>query len=166
MKENVFEVIMYLFENFAENSSKLYTDQASITAKLRQAGFLNSEIHKAFEWLESLVSLKEKTLPHATPDKLSIRIFNQQEQKKLSTECRGYLLLLEQIDIINEVTRELVIDRCMALEIDEFGLDHLKWVVLLVLFNQPEQKDRDSSSWMKNIWMEEIIQEPLPQYLH
>ncbi|NOX42776.1 MAG: DUF494 domain-containing protein [Gammaproteobacteria bacterium] len=163
MKENVFEVIMYLFENFAKNDSEFYTDQASMTVKLRQAGFLNSEIHKAFVWLESLVSLQEKTLPHAIPDKLSIRLFNQQEQKKLGIECRGYLLLLEQIDIINEITRELIIDRCMALEADEFGLDHLKWVVLLVLFNQPDQED--TSSWIKNLWMEDI-QKPVSQYLH
>jgi len=159
MKENIFEVIMYLFENYMDDNSELYSDQESLSVELKQAGFLSSEINKAFDWLEGLVSLKEKTLPHAIPNKLSIRLFNQTEQKKLSMDCRGYLLRMEQFNIINEVTRELVIDRCMALETDDFTLDHLKWVVLLVLFNQPDQEDAF-------LWMEDVIMDPVATVLH
>ncbi len=161
MKDNMFEVVMYLFESYAESDSEFCTDQASMTVRLRQAGFLNSEIDKAFEWLEGLVSLEEKTLPHAIPNKLSMRVFSQQEQIKLNLECRGYLLLLEQVDIVNEIARELIIDRCMALETDNFNLDHFKWVILLVLFNLD-----DSSLWMKNIWVEDLIQKPAPHAVH
>lgn len=126
MKDNMFEVVMYLFGCYAESDSEFSTDQASMTVRLRQADFLNSEIDKAFEWLQGLVSLEEKTLPHAMPNKLSTRVFSQQEQIKLSLECRGYLLLLEQVDIVNEIARKLIIDRCMALETDNFNLDHFK----------------------------------------
>lgn len=34
-------------------------------------------------------------------------------------------------------TREMVIDRVMGLETNEFILDDLKWVILMVLFNVP-----------------------------
>lgn len=159
MKENIFEVIMYLFENYMDDNSELHTDQESLSVELKQAGFLSSEISKAFDWLEGLVSLKEKTLPHAMPNKLSIRVYNQSEQKKLNLECRGYLLRLEQIHVLNEITRELVIDRSMALETDDFTLDHLKWVVLLVLFNQPDQEEAF-------LWMEDIILDPGHTVLH
>lgn len=159
MKENIFEVLMYLFENYMDTESEIETDQETLTIELRQAGFLHSEISKAFDWLEGLVSLKEKTLPHASPRKNSIRIFNQREQKKLNLESRGYLLMLEQIGIVNEVTRELIIDRCMALETDEFTLDHLKWVVLLVLFNQPDQEGAFT-------WMEDVILDQTPNTIH
>lgn len=159
MKENIFEVIMYLFENYMDDNSELHTDQESLSVELKQAGFLSSEISKAFDWLEGLVSLKEKTLPHAIPNKLSIRVYNQAEQKKLNLECRGYLLRLEQINIIDEVTRELVIDRSMALETGDFTLDHLKWVVLLVLFNQPDQEEAF-------LWMEDVILDPVHTVLH
>ncbi len=38
--------------------------------------------------------------------------------------------------------RELVLDRAMALDQDELDLDDLKWVVLMVLFNQPAPRRR------------------------
>ena len=47
---------------------------------------------------------------------------------------------MEASGVIDPVTRELVIDRLMALEEDEITLDQLKWVMLLVLFNQPGQE--------------------------
>ena len=159
MKENIFEVLMYLFENYMGDDSQLYADQESLTVELKQAGFMHSEIDKAFAWLEGLVSLKEKTLPHAQPNKNSIRIFCQQEKLKLNLECRGYLLHLEQITILDEVTREMVIDRSMALETDDFSLDHLKWVILLVLFNQPDQEEAF-------LWMEDFILDPIPTSIH
>jgi len=159
MKENVFEVIIYLFENYINGDSELHTVQDTLTVELRRAGFQHTEINKAFEWLEGLVSLKEKTLPYSEPNKSSIRIFSQQEQNKLDTQCRGYLLLLEQFGIVNEVTRELIIDRCMALETDEFNLDQLKWVVLLVLFNQPDQEK-------ELLWIEDLIMAPAPTVIH
>ena len=34
----------------------------------------------------------------------------------------------------------MVIDRVMALEAEEIDLEQLKWVVLMVLFNQPGQE--------------------------
>ncbi len=60
--------------------------------------------------------------------------------KKVSfwiTECRGFLLFLEQIQVLNLETREMVIDRVMALDAAEFDLEDLKWVILMVLFNIP-----------------------------
>ena len=159
MKENIFEVLMYLFENYMSEDSELYADQESLTVELRQAGFLHSEINKAFEWLEGLISLKEKTLPHANPKKTSIRLYNDKEEMKFNLECRGFLIHLEQLNILDEVTRELVIDRSMALETDDFTLDHLKWVILLVLFNQPDQEEAF-------MWVEDMILDPVPTTIH
>lgn len=159
MKENVFDVLMYLFENYMDEETGIDTSQESLKVELSQAGFLNSEINKAFEWLQSLASLQEKTLPHSSPKKSSIRIFNDQEQKKLNLECRGFLLFLEQTGVLDETTRELVIDRTMALEIDELDLDHLKWVILMVLFNQPGREEAF-------VWMEEMVLDALPASLH
>ena len=59
---------------------------------------------------------------------------------KLDEECRGYLQFMETSGVIDPATREVVIDRLMALEVDEIALDQLKWVMLLVLFNQPGQE--------------------------
>ncbi len=47
----------------------------------------------------------------------------------------GVLLFLEQIQVLNLETREMVIERVLALDTAEFELEDLKWVILMVLFN-------------------------------
>ena len=70
----------------------------------------------------------------------SIRHYTPKEQERLDEECRGYLHFMETSGVIDPATREVIIDRLMALETDEIALDQIKWVMLLVLFNQPGQE--------------------------
>ena len=67
-------------------------------------------------------------------------MFAALEQARLDTDCRGYLVHLEQVGILSPTQRELVIDRLMALDGDEIDIEKLKWVVLMVLFSQPGQE--------------------------
>ncbi|MGQ7141421.1 DUF494 family protein, partial [Escherichia sp. SS-MK2] len=48
--------------------------------------------------------------------------------------CQSFL---EQIQVLNLETREMVIERVLALDTAEFDLEDLKWVILMVLFNIP-----------------------------
>ena len=66
-----------------------------------------------------------------------MRIYTDEESKRLDADSRGFLLFLEQIQVLNLETREMVIERIMALDTSEFDLEDLKWVVLMVLFNIP-----------------------------
>jgi Smg protein len=59
---------------------------------------------------------------------------------RLDAECRGYILYLENAGILDATRRELVLDRLLALDSDTIELEQVKWVVLLVLFSQPEQE--------------------------
>jgi Smg protein len=78
---------------------------------------------------------------------------------RLDASCRGFLLFLEQIQVLNLETREMVIDRVMALDNTEFDLEDLKWVVLMVLFNIPGYE----SAYQQ---MEELLFEVNEGYLH
>ena len=62
---------------------------------------------------------------------------NLEECERLDASCRGFLLFLEQIQVLNLETREMVIERVLALDTAEFDLEDLKWVILMVLFNIP-----------------------------
>src|SRR3546814_12645910 len=75
------------------------------------------------------------------------RVYFGPELDKLDVECRGFLLVLEQHGILDPAQRELVLDRAMALDQDELDLDDLKWVVLMVLFNQPGSEA--AYAWME-----------------
>ena len=141
-KENMLEVLMYLFENYMIEGTDVEPDQETLTAELAQAGFQDGEINKAFNWLEDLSQMCEQTpaLDHS-PSANSIRHFNSEELEKLSSEARGLLSSLEQTGALDPYTREMVIDRVMALEVEEIDDEHFKWVIMMVLCNREDSED-------------------------
>jgi Smg protein len=157
MKENVFDVLMYLFENYyMDDESPVTPDREFMQQELRNAGFPGSEIDRAFNWLEDLAN---DTPPTTLPAEHSLRLFAPQEMERLNTECRGLLLFLEQMGVLNPSSRELVINRAMALENEDFNIDQLKWVVLMVLFNQPGEEAAYA-------WVEDLVFENMANCLH
>lgn len=138
MKEDMFEVLMYLFENHMQTDCKLHLTEEVIMAELERAGFNSSTIDRALDWLEGLLNIQASTFILTTTT--SIRIYTSDESYKLNVEIRGFLLFLQQMGILNTVTRELVIDRLMAIDEQEVDLPQVKWVTLLVLFNQPNEE--------------------------
>ena len=156
MKEDVLDVLMYLFENYMDDETTFDTDPEIIKSQLSEAGFLNSEINKAFVWLEDLATLQENATNRAVKGGPSFRVYCDNEEKRLDLECRGFLLFLEQMGVLDGASRELVIDRIMALESPEIDLEQVKWVVLMVLFNQPGLEE--AFTWMENMVMEEARQ--------
>ena len=59
MKENVLDVLMYLFENYIDEDQIAEPDRANLESRLVEAGFGNTEVSKAFDWLESLATLEK-----------------------------------------------------------------------------------------------------------
>ena len=155
MKENVFDVLIYLFENYMDAETEPAPDPDAIRTELLEVGFPHKEITKAFDWLESLSEQK----PIQTSSLPAFRVYSAQECAKLDTECRGLLMFLEQSGILTPASRELVVDRAMALQEDSISLENLKWIVLMVLFSQPDEEIAFAR-------MENLVYEVLPSYLH
>lgn len=135
MKESILDVLLFLFEHYFTEDADLVRDRDSLQSGLLQAGFSPAETSKAFDWLDALAA--QPPLDAAPRANGPTRLFSTHEEAKLDVECRGFLLFLEQHGVIDGDRRELVVDRAMALDQDELDLDDLKWVVLMVLFNQP-----------------------------
>ncbi|RLV60893.1 DUF494 family protein [Parashewanella curva] len=134
----MFDILMYLFENYVQGDTELLVDEDELTKELTRAGFHQSEIIKALDWLERLADLQTKEGSYLrTHNPQSFRIYTEEEMDKLDVESRGFLMFLEQIKVLNVETREMVIDRVMELEDSYLGLEDLKWVILMVLFNAP-----------------------------
>lgn len=133
------DILMYLFETYIHSEVELLVDQDELADELSRAGFHQDDIYKALDWLEKLALLQDadKTPYLSGSASTSVRIFTTKEMDRLDTECRGFLIFLEQINVLSPETREMVIDRVMELETQEFVLDDLKWVILMVLFNVP-----------------------------
>lgn len=162
MKESILDVLLYLFEHYLAEDADLARDQDALRSgplfeELGQAGFSPAEINKAFEWLDALAS--RRSSPVTARANGPTRVYFGPELDKLDVDCRGFLLFLEQHGILDSDQRELVLDRAMALDQDELDLDDLKWVVLMVLFNQP-------GSEAAYAWMETQIFADEPEPVH
>lgn len=167
MKETVLDVLMYLFEHYFDSDADVESDQESLRGDLLEAGFAEGEVSKAFDWLESL-TVEPGTMNGSSLDggagegsgrTPASRVFAAEEERRLDVECRGFLLSLEQSGVINPITRELIIDRIMALEADTIDLEQLKWVTLMVLFNQPGNESTFT-------WMEDVVFDGASERLH
>ena len=135
----MFDILMYLFEHYIHSEQEVVVDHDELTDELARAGFHRQEIQKALAWLERLADLQDSdgiAYPASQPCQ-STRIFTEQETARLDNQCRGFLIYLDNLGVLDFATRELVIDRVMELETANFDLDDLKWVVLMVLFNLP-----------------------------
>ena len=130
----MFEVLVYLFENFYRVDA--YPDHDTMTRKLHAAGFENDEIAEALDWLQELANWQESTLPETLNSSVSQRAYADDEQAKLSTESRGFLAFLESARVLSPLLRELIIERAMALAADTVGLEKLKVIALMVLWTR------------------------------
>ncbi len=139
----MFDILMYLFENYIHSDAEVMVDHDILTDELTRAGFHQDEIYKALSWLEKLAALQDTdAYPYFTREtNRSFRIYTNEEMQLLDIESRGFLMFLEQVNVLDFTTREMVIDRVMELDTQFFSIDDLKWVILMVLFNVPGKEN-------------------------
>ena len=138
------EVLLYLFQNYLhpdDGAAQALPLQDELVAELAEAGFIADDVALAFHWLAGIPQFQSESNPMVKQQPQTTRCYTHDEIKKLSIESRGFILSLEQAGILNQVTRELVIDRAMALEVEGIDVDGLKWVVLMVLLNQSNHSE-------------------------
>ncbi len=158
MNESLIDVLIFIYENYMDAESQPQ-DQIMLEEELARAGFSSEEIHKAFDWLDELAWRQGALTEAAALSAGSARIYTAEEQQRLDMEIRGMLLYLEQAGILDAASRELVIERALALDSQEITADDVKWIVLLVLLNRP---GRESAFAL----MEEMIYNGEQTHLH
>lgn len=137
-EESVLNVLMYLFKHHMQQNCELDTVQTQLREQLEDLGFRRQAIHQAFTWLDNLCQEDYHSIQQ--PKKSSIRVFTEYESNLLDVECRQLLISLEKQGVLNAHTRELVINRTLELEAEYIDISIIKWVALMVLFNQPDEK--------------------------
>ena len=159
MKENVVDVLMYLFETYFDEDDDHSPDREDLQIKLFEAGFQPNVIEKAFDWLEGLATTEDTQVVNKGCARIVPRASRRHESERLDGECRGFILFLEQAGILTPNSRELVIDRVMALDTKELDIDQLKWVILMVLYNLPGEEAPFG-------WVEDLVLEGSSNLLH
>lgn len=151
MYESMVDVLIYLYETYMDGDTPAPTDQDALEEELSQAGFSTSEIAQALSWLDELASrMESEDGPGGGQGVIgearraggqlplpSMRIYAADEARMLDLEVQGLLLYLEQNGILDIASRELVIERALAIRQPSVSVDEVKWIVLLVLLNRP-----------------------------
>lgn len=161
MKEDMLEVLVYLFENYIADGLEWDTDHSEIEEELLGAGFDSAEIDKAFLWLEELLIACEQDsmTPFNKVQTGLVRHYVAAERDRLGQEGQALLTRLSDSGVLDFNSREMVIDRVMALDSNDVNIDHIKWVVLMVLSNQPGFEEVAE-------WAETIVSDGLVPLIH
>jgi Smg protein len=112
MKENVLDVLMYLFETYVDADEEPEPDQNELRGELASAGFGDAEIDRALDWLECLSENQQDVVLNAQTAR-GTRVYNSVEQERLDVSCRGYISYLEQVGILSPTQREILVDRLL-----------------------------------------------------
>ena len=145
MNGTVLDILLYVFDRYMFDEAPEVPERDALARHLATAGFGEDNVERALDWLADLAGLRqhaallaaEAGAPRATP---SLRLYSPQELARLSAECRGLLLTLETSQILLPAQRELVIDRLLALDVEDLTPEQVRWVALMVLSSQPGQE--------------------------
>ena len=137
---SVLKVLIYVYDHYMLADPGDVPERRHMLEDLQKRGFSVSEVVQAMEWLSALVGDKRAGAGDTASDGAGLRIFADGELSRLAPDCRAFLMLLDRQRVLTPRQRELVIERALALDVDEVDVEQLKWVVLLVLSSQPGQE--------------------------
>ena len=157
MKQNVVDVLMYLFENIIGEETHIDPERELVVNRLEELGFPQHEIRRAFDWLEDLTDIQQESTGRQQQAH-SIRIYSDLEKLILDQESIGFLMFLEENGILTPTTRELIMDSIIALDV-ELDIEELKWIVMIVLYSHPGEENAYA-------WMESMVFDQLVSYMH
>jgi Smg protein len=145
MNGTVLDILIYVFDRYMIDEAPEVPERDALARDLESVGFGQANVERALDWLADLAGDRNRPTFHlgaAGSERVqhALRVYSQAEMTRLSVECRGMLLTLEETEILNPTQRELVIDRLLALEADDLNIEQLRWVVLMVLSSQPGQE--------------------------
>jgi Smg protein len=157
MNGTVLDILIYVFDRYMFDEAPEVPERDALARDLENIGFGEANVERALDWLADLAGERHRpavfagsaaaagsgsaTSADAAPRAItSLRIYSAREMARLSAECRGQMLALEQAEILSPVQREIVIERLLALDVEDLTLEQLRWVVLMVLSSQPGQE--------------------------
>jgi Smg protein len=157
MDGSVLDILIYVFDHYMLEDQPDVPERDELAQDLTRAGFASDNVERALDWLADLAGDRDR--PSIDVSDRSLRVFSESEAMRLDAEARGCLLTLERSGILSPLQREIVVERLLALEVEELGIDQVKWVSLMVLSSQPGQE-------MACARMEDIVFEEPSRSLH
>ena len=138
MKEDVLEVLIYLFAQISGEQPELPTDPKILALELEEAGFARQQIDSAFLWLADIFTGGIPNHTEIGHGQKGVRVYTPLECSRMNVTCRGFLHMLVHTGLLKSADHELIIDYIFHLDIEKVDLQLLQWLVLMVIFQRPQ----------------------------
>ena len=135
----MFEVLVFMFENYIAHHT--LPDNEIMTQELSAAGFEQPDIVGAVDWFREMKTMLIEPTAEYAHQHTSMRLLADCELKKISLESLSFVLFLQQASVINDVERDLILDRAMALKQEHINIEEMRWITMIALWNVGREKD-------------------------
>jgi Smg protein len=116
MNGTVLDILIYVFDRYMFDEAPEVPEREALARDLESVGFGQANVERALDWLADLAGERSRAplLPApgisdgTPPQSRSLRLYSPLELARLSADCRGLLLSLEQAEILKPTQRELV----------------------------------------------------------
>jgi uncharacterized protein Smg (DUF494 family) len=136
--ERVIEIVNFVMKQIFFRGDQGLTEQDLIEA-LIGLGYSLQEIEIAFKILYSLpssIKSKAEAVGELIEVKEGVRVFSQEEQKKLSASCRAEILRLRNYSLITLAELEEILGNAVQNEFGEVGLKELENILHKVIADE------------------------------
>ena len=146
MQDKVIEIIVYILSEIKEIKQLNDININSLTDK----GYSDSEINTAFAWIFSKLDEGELIFKNEIVKTRSHRFFNIVENKIFSVDAKGYLLLLRELGLLNDLDIDLVIERVILSGYQKINITDLKKFISSFILNTENKSDVLSRMILQN----------------
>ncbi|MDX2480246.1 MAG: DUF494 family protein [Desulfuromusa sp.] len=146
MRERVLAIVN-LIAQYVLGAEDTPISEQELMAELLSVGFDADEIHDAFSWMET-IALQPQTESGIVAPLMSLptyRVFSDQEQQKLTTAARGFLIKVRTMGLLSDEAQEEIIDRALRSAGDPINEQEIKLITILTLLS------RSSNLWLREI---------------
>jgi uncharacterized protein Smg (DUF494 family) len=137
MQDKVIEIIVYILSEIKEIKQLSDIDVNILSGK----GYSDNDINTAFAWIFSKLDEGELIFKNENNVTKSHRVFNLVENKIFSVDAKGYLLLLRELGLLNDLDIDLVIERIILSGYQKINIVELKKFIASFVLNSDNKSD-------------------------
>lgn len=136
MNESTLDLLISAVDHILSDKSQVPSNSA-IAEALSDAGMSSPKVKSTLAWFEGLIDVREQTESFwAKHSDNHNRVFSIEEQNKLSSAARHFLVQLESMNVVSPELRERIIDSAMTCDQKTITLSQIEWIAALILANQ------------------------------
>jgi len=137
MQDKVIEIIVFILSEIKEIKQLNEISFESLAGR----GYSESEINTAFAWIYSKLDDGELVFREEESVSESHRLFNSVEEKIFTTDAKGYLLLMRELGLLNDLDIDLVIEKALLSGYRIINLGDLKKFIASIVLNMDNKSD-------------------------